>query len=75
MGFGGRYRVCSGITLQLMDECGSGEGIKDGEVTGSDFAKNFVCQPKEFSIYSLCKGDNPKMWWSGERPWSHVGWK
>ena len=49
-----------------------GEGVKDGKIICSDFAKDLGCQSKEFYIYSLCKGDYPKIGGVGEHLWSHV---
>lgn len=56
------FGVCSGIGALLMEECGSGEGIKGRGMIGSYSAKGLRCQSGEFKMYSLCKEDNAKIW-------------
>lgn len=46
----------------LMGVCGSVERIQGEEMIGSYSAKGLRCQSREFKMYSLSKGDNPKIW-------------
>lgn len=55
-----------------MEERDSGERMKAGGMLGSDSAEALRCHSREFKMYSLCKGDNPKIRLRGKCPWSHV---